>query len=83
MHGGGVSQRDVLGEVVALEHGAGVVGESFGGKPIGLGVDGGDAPAVAVADLVDAVAAGGSGRACTSMVVSLLRLMTTSPTRIC
>jgi hypothetical protein len=32
---------------------AGFVGESFGGKAIGIRVDRGDPPAVAVADLVD------------------------------
>src|SRR6185312_1632816 len=51
VHGGGITQSDVLGEVVAVEDGAGTVGEAFCGKPIGGGVDARDAPAVAVAHL--------------------------------
>jgi hypothetical protein len=55
MNGGGVAEGDVLGQVGVAEDGAGTVGESFGGKPIGVGVDRGDPPAVAVADLIDSV----------------------------
>src|SRR6185312_7212447 len=52
VHGGGVAQGDVLGEVVAVEDGAGTVGQTFCGKPLGGGVDARDAPAVAVANLI-------------------------------
>jgi hypothetical protein len=53
MHRRRVAQRDVFFEVVVLEHRAGVVGESFGGKPIGVRIDRGHPPAVAVADLIN------------------------------
>ena len=47
----------MFAQVVALEDDAGAVGEPFGGDLAGLGVDPGDPPAVAVADLVDPIAA--------------------------
>ena len=49
VHGRGVAVGDVLGDVVGVEYGAAPVGEAFGGDPPGRGVDGVDAPAVAVA----------------------------------
>src|SRR6478609_1555381 len=52
VHGDRVPQRDVLAQIVVVEDDAGVVGESFGRNAIRSGVDGGDAPAVAVADLI-------------------------------
>jgi hypothetical protein len=52
VHGGGGAQSDVLGEVIAVEDCAGTVGQPFGGKPVGGGVDARDPPAVAVANLI-------------------------------
>ena len=57
VHGAGVAQGDVLAQVVALEDDAGRVGEPLGGDAFVVGVDAGDAPAVAVADLVDLLTA--------------------------
>ena len=57
VHRGGVSQGDMLTQIVTFEHHPRLVGDAFGGKAVGLRVDRGDAPAVAVADLVDALAA--------------------------
>jgi len=56
MHRDAVTQRDVLPQIVPVEHHPRFVGETFGGNPIGVGVDSGDSPPVAVADLIDAVA---------------------------
>ena len=64
VHGGGVAQGEVLAAVVALEDDPGAVGEPFGGDLPGVGVDPGDPPAVAVADLVDAVSAPMLGSGC-------------------
>src|ERR1700739_120013 len=52
MHGGCVAEGDVLAHIVAVEHHPRPIGGAFGGETIGRPVDGGDAPAVAVADLV-------------------------------
>src|SRR5262245_31744728 len=57
MHGRRIAECDAAGEVPAFEHGAGAVGEAFGGNAVGVGVDRGDAPPVAVTYLVDLVAA--------------------------
>jgi hypothetical protein len=50
-----VAQGDVLVQVVGLEDGSGSVDNTFGRNAIGVGVDGGHPPPVAVADLVDRV----------------------------
>jgi hypothetical protein len=55
MHRNCVAQGDVLGEVVGVEDDAGVVGKALSGNPIRVWVDGGDAPAVAVADLISRI----------------------------
>ena len=49
VHGHRVAEADVLAEVVVVEDDAGPVVETLGSKAIRLGVDRGDAPAVAVA----------------------------------
>ncbi len=54
----------MLAPVVAVEDGAGAVGEPLGGDLPGVGVNPGDPPAVAVADLVDAVPAPVIGSGC-------------------
>jgi hypothetical protein len=61
VHGDRVAQRDVLPQIVGVEDDAGVVGEPFGGNPIGVGIDGDDAPAVAVAHLIHRVSPAVSG----------------------
>ena len=58
MHGHRVAEGDVLAQVVAVEDDARFVGEPFGGHPIGLLVDAGHAPPVAVTYLVDGLADG-------------------------
>jgi hypothetical protein len=57
MHRRGIAQRDVFFEIFGLEDDAGLVCEPFGGNPIPLSIDGGDAPTVAVADLIHGVGA--------------------------
>ena len=80
MHGRRVAQRDVVLQVVALEHDARLIGESFGRRAIRVVVDPGHPSAVAVADLIDPVT-GTSGADVDGAV--LLRLMMMSPRRIC
>ena len=53
MHGHRVAQGDVLAQVVAVEDDARFVGEPLGGDAVGLFVDAGHPPPVAVAHLVD------------------------------
>jgi hypothetical protein len=52
VHGDGVAEPDVLAQALVVEDDACAVGEPFGGKAIRRLVDCGDAPAVAVSDLI-------------------------------
>jgi hypothetical protein len=56
MHCDGKAQGDVLTEVVTLEDDAGPVTEAFGGQTVAVGIDGRDAPTVAVAHLIGCLA---------------------------
>jgi hypothetical protein len=49
VHRDGVAVGDVFAKIIAIEDGDGVVVQASGRQPIVVGVDGGDAPAVAVA----------------------------------
>jgi len=52
VHGNGVTQTDVLAQVLILEDGASPVIETLSGDPISGRVDGGRRPSVAVADRI-------------------------------
>jgi len=53
VHGGGITQGDVVADVVVVEDGAGLVGEPFGGDASGGGIQAGYPPPVSVTDLAD------------------------------